>query len=187
MNKTINVPIPCHEDWDKMLPDTQGKHCLSCRKPVIDFTGWDTNEILLYLQNQGNVCGKFRNEQINAPDNETTEALAEKVLRSNISFYKKIAAVIILFFGVSLSACKSTPTLGNASISIGRNQKDSVAQPTTNQSDSIIDRGFVMGKVLSGRATNKTTRKPVPIKRPGKPDSTTLGTPAIIMKDSVAN
>ena len=37
-NIIIRIPEPCHEDWNKMTPDTNGKFCGSCQKSVFDFS-----------------------------------------------------------------------------------------------------------------------------------------------------
>ncbi len=34
----INMPEPCTEVWNKMLPENNGRFCLSCQKKVIDFS-----------------------------------------------------------------------------------------------------------------------------------------------------
>ena len=32
------IPEPCHENWNKMTPQEQGRHCAVCSKVVVDFT-----------------------------------------------------------------------------------------------------------------------------------------------------
>ena len=64
----ISVPEPCHEDWNKMTPVEQGKHCAVCQKNVVDFTTQDDEEILNFFKNyNGSACGRFTNEQLNRP------------------------------------------------------------------------------------------------------------------------
>ncbi|MBX9784039.1 MAG: carboxypeptidase-like regulatory domain-containing protein [Chitinophagaceae bacterium] len=64
----ISVPEPCHEDWNKMTPVEQGKHCAVCQKNVVDFTTQDDEEILNFFKNyNGSACGRFTKEQLNRP------------------------------------------------------------------------------------------------------------------------
>lgn len=102
MENKISIPKPCHENWDNMLPEEQGRHCLSCCKTVIDFSNWDNESIVTYLKqkNSERVCGRFSTDQIErqaAPQQE----LVHKVMRSRIPLLRKIAAIIILCFGLT--------------------------------------------------------------------------------------
>ena len=37
-SEDIEIPEPCHADWDAMRPEAQGKFCLECRKTVHDLS-----------------------------------------------------------------------------------------------------------------------------------------------------
>ncbi len=64
----LSIPSPCHEDWDKMTPCAQGRHCTHCSKTVIDFTAWsDTALYAFFTKKQGHVCGRFLSTQLNRP------------------------------------------------------------------------------------------------------------------------
>jgi hypothetical protein len=58
----ISIPKPCHEDWNQMTPNEQGRFCLSCQKTVVDFTKMDKSEIQQYFQTAVNekVCGRIK-------------------------------------------------------------------------------------------------------------------------------
>jgi hypothetical protein len=61
----IDVKQPCHENWQQMTPNEQGRHCLSCQKTVVDFTLMSDQEILHYISNaSSSVCGRFYNHQL---------------------------------------------------------------------------------------------------------------------------
>ncbi|WP_118950696.1 hypothetical protein [Taibaiella helva] len=102
MNKSIQIPKPCHENWDHMLPEEQGRHCLSCCKTVIDFSTWDKESILAYLQNKNGerVCGRFNAEQVTTAPAPSQQELLQGVLSSAMPLLRKIAAVIVLCFGL---------------------------------------------------------------------------------------
>lgn len=62
----LTIPEPCHESWDQMQPEEQGRFCLSCQKTVVDFSAMSDREVLAYFDNyKGNTCGRFNNEQLN--------------------------------------------------------------------------------------------------------------------------
>lgn len=62
----IDIPTPCHEDWDKMTPCAQGRHCAQCQKVVIDFSTWSDAALHRYFSQQNdNVCGRFQAGQLN--------------------------------------------------------------------------------------------------------------------------
>jgi len=62
----LTIAEPCHENWNQMLPEEQGKFCLSCQKTVVDFSAMSDREVLNYFNNNtGNTCGRFNNDQLN--------------------------------------------------------------------------------------------------------------------------
>jgi hypothetical protein len=61
----IEITYSCHEDWNKMTPAGNGRFCDSCSKKVVDFTGLNEKEILLYIKsNRNGGCGRFTTPQI---------------------------------------------------------------------------------------------------------------------------
>jgi len=65
MSLHLTIPKPCHEDWQQMLPEEKGRHCLACQKTVIDFTAMTDAELVSFFeQKPTGVCGRFRQEQL---------------------------------------------------------------------------------------------------------------------------
>ena len=71
----LDIPVPCHEDWAKMLPEEKGRHCKQCCKTVVDFTDMSDQEIVRYFQEKAQggggggkgsagTCGRFMAEQL---------------------------------------------------------------------------------------------------------------------------
>ncbi|HEY5969201.1 MAG TPA: carboxypeptidase-like regulatory domain-containing protein [Chitinophagaceae bacterium] len=62
----LQIPEPCHEDWDKMTPGDKGRFCDSCKKTVHDFTGMSDAQLIAFFKKQatGSVCGRFYNDQL---------------------------------------------------------------------------------------------------------------------------
>ena len=64
-NINISIPKPCHENWEAMTPAEKGRFCSVCSKTVLDFTKASDKEIISYLNNNKNACGRFNNYQLN--------------------------------------------------------------------------------------------------------------------------
>jgi hypothetical protein len=101
----ISIPEPCHEDWNKMIPNEKGRYCSACAKGVVDFTSKSKEEIQAYfIQNQGKkVCGRLSNEQLNRFDVHIPAA----VLREQRSFHKAFLLALFVVMGTSLFSCKN--------------------------------------------------------------------------------
>src|ERR1044071_8769805 len=63
----LQIPKPCHENWDNMSPVEQGKFCGSCQKQVVDFSNMSDREIAVFFKkpSTGSVCGRFMTDQLN--------------------------------------------------------------------------------------------------------------------------
>ena len=98
MNTNFSVPNPCHENWDAMKPESNGRYCDSCKKVVIDFTNKSNEEIADYLlQNSGKkLCGTFKNAQL-PPSHHNRQH--KKTIR--------FLAAVLLVFGMTLFSCES--------------------------------------------------------------------------------
>ncbi len=82
----IQINQPCHEDWNKMMPAKNGRHCESCSKIVVDFSNMTDAEIILALSQTSNACGRFKPEQLMRP------LLAEKAQKSKSRWHMLAAA-----------------------------------------------------------------------------------------------
>ena len=62
----LQIPEPCQENWDKMIPVDKGRFCDSCQKAVVDFTGMSDAQLIAYFKkpSTGSVCGRFYNDQL---------------------------------------------------------------------------------------------------------------------------
>src|SRR4051812_11325282 len=97
----IQIPSPCSENWNKMLPVGENnagckRYCNSCNKIIYDFTAKSDKEIIEHIKNAGNkICGSFHPSQLNR----------KLVYSYRLSFkFNKLAAGIIGFFYFSGSA-----------------------------------------------------------------------------------
>jgi hypothetical protein len=100
-NHKITIPKPCHEDWDKMTPNDNGRFCGSCSKNVVDFTNMLPDEIQMYFQQHSNVCGKFNNSQLDS----LTIQIPNRVFYSQTHFYKIFLLALFIAMGTTLFSC----------------------------------------------------------------------------------
>ena len=102
---SIQIPSPCHEDWNQMLPAEQGRFCQSCEKTVVDFSQMSDEQVLSYFklkqQNSERVCGRFRAEQVSKPVQIQWQSWPRSLQR----FAMALVAVVLLG---GASACHST-------------------------------------------------------------------------------
>lgn len=54
----------CHEDWNKMIPNSTGRHCTTCNLTVINLTGKSQNEIEEMKETKGKICGRIPRAQL---------------------------------------------------------------------------------------------------------------------------
>jgi len=101
----IQVPKPCHEDWNTMIADENGKFCGSCAKSVIDFTKMKAPEIQEYfIRNQGRkICGRFNNGQLES----VRISVPAQVLFSQTQFHKMFLLALFIAMGTTLFSCSN--------------------------------------------------------------------------------
>ena len=100
--KQIYIDKPCSENWDNMTPNEQGRHCMKCCKTVVDFSTWETADIISYIgTSSDNICGQVKATDVVIPSKpkQYSDALLDKVIHAPVSFIRKVAAVIVLCFG----------------------------------------------------------------------------------------
>ena len=100
-NFKLTIPEPCHEDWNKMLPDAQGKFCLSCQKSVIDFTKYTDEQLIEYftIYKDEKTCGRVLATQL-----DKTYTINLNNYQYNWTFQKIFLFSFILIFGIVYQA-----------------------------------------------------------------------------------
>lgn len=107
----IKIPIPCNEDWDKMTPKENGKHCDSCNKLVVDFTTMPTQDVLLYfVKNKAQkTCGHFYQEQIGTKYNSFHYYLLNAYCKADKLKLKslRLATMALISFVLIITGCNT--------------------------------------------------------------------------------
>lgn len=93
----LSIPEPCHEDWDKMTPIEQGRHCQSCNKTVIDFSIYTDKQLIeFFTKVKDNVCGQLSRFQV--------ERQLIQIEHSRYPFLQKLLFGTVLTAGIIGSA-----------------------------------------------------------------------------------
>jgi hypothetical protein len=97
----ITISEPCHEDWDKMTPNDNGRFCESCSKNVVDFRNMLPDEIQSYFLTNKNICGKFKKSQLDT----LTIQVPSRILYSQTHYHKIFLLALFVAMGTTLFSC----------------------------------------------------------------------------------
>src|SRR5262245_51571681 len=65
MKISISIPKPCHEPWQAMKPETNGRFCDSCQHVVMDLTrASDAELVRLFTSDTKPTCARFDPNQL---------------------------------------------------------------------------------------------------------------------------
>lgn len=136
----INIPEPCHEDWNKMTPNEKGAFCGSCQKTVVDFSKMDNAQIKDYFLNRSSekTCGRFQSNQLDKPI--PISVPARELSKVHLRPFAKFAAALFFVFGTSLFSCTTITgqTVGEAII------QDVEVSAISNTQDNELEVGKVV-------------------------------------------
>lgn len=152
MENQINVPKPCSQNWNSMIPNKDGRFCNSCSKTVIDFTKMEIPEIKNYLiENSGKegVCGHFKFDQV-----QTKESIKYHNLRNRISRIKIKPIKNLALFSVSL-LFTLTSCMGKAAIE---------GEPAVIDNDTISDSEIINKEKDTIKPTDSIKREVIQAK-----------------------
>jgi len=99
----ISIPEPCHENWAAMTPKTKGRHCKVCEKTVFDFTSKTDEYIVKTFEQNGKLCGRFKNSQLNR------ELSYSRKDNNNYLSYLVSSLFAFLAFGVNEAYAQGEP------------------------------------------------------------------------------
>lgn len=120
---SLQIPKPCHENWDKMNPSQQGKFCGSCQKNVIDFTSMSDAQLAnFFKRSKGEVCGRFNSEQLE------TDIFIPKKRIPWVRYFFQIALPAFLFSykGYTQGKVKADTTISSNDKSCNHNNQDRI-------------------------------------------------------------
>lgn len=155
MKPIVQIPEPCHEDWQTMSREEQGRFCGKCAHVVMDFTNKSNAEIADYLKaNAGHrVCGRVRSEQL-----VKKSVAPSKPAKRYRTFF---AALILVFGGMLFSSCEDQATVGKMYVAT-----DSIPQNDTVTNIPEIKPAFDSTKYLDSVKKADADKKVKTKKRP---------------------
>nr|WP_321224504.1 hypothetical protein [uncultured Psychroserpens sp.] len=103
----INIPEPCHEDWNKMTLQQKGRYCKSCEKTVFDFTSKTDEQIVKTFLNEGRVCGRYKSTQLNRA------LVLNRKEKNNYLSYVASTLFTFLSFGTQYVEAQGKPKIVN--------------------------------------------------------------------------
>jgi hypothetical protein len=127
MRKQIQVSIasPCHEDWNKMHANGNGRFCDHCEKTVVDFTTMSDAEIFRILsKNNKDVCGRLTERQMD-------RAILQPVSEKKKTLWAVLFTGLLAFATNTLSAQKRKTVGRVTKIESKLNCKPSITQQTS--------------------------------------------------------
>lgn len=145
----LSIPKPCHESWNSMTPVDDGRHCTSCCKTVVDFSGMTDDEIKAYFLNTMNrsVCGRFRIDQLGEKQKIQPIHISNHLKK----FWRKrpwgMIPVLFTSLLMCIAGCKSTYQTGEVDLnSAAPSVGDTTCHPQKSL-DQTPPQRMLMGKV----------------------------------------
>ncbi len=129
------IKKPCSENWDKMTPNEQGRHCEKCAMTVIDFTQMPEEEIIKTLQARKGqrTCGRLRKKPV--VQHFKTLSIYPNIERKTSWFPSGIYALSLA--SLLLASCGQPTTVGQVMLVDSLEQVDTFI--TNSLSDSVLD------------------------------------------------
>jgi hypothetical protein len=94
-NVSLSIPEPCTENWDNFTTTSNGRHCGSCSKTVIDFTKMSDRQILEFLQSKpAHTCGRFRADQLKTYSNQLPVKVNPGLMLLKAGFMSLLLALV---------------------------------------------------------------------------------------------
>ena len=176
----IRVDNPCMQDWASMEKSDKGRYCMHCAKTVIDFTKLSDRQAIQQIErNAGNLCGRFRPEQL-------SRSYSNYQSTNNTSLYKFLTGLLLL--GASKQVVAETNMgIKDKMVSVDHTQGiESSAIQIESSSDST--KNTISGIVLDASTREQLAFATINIKNTNISATTDLnGAFKLIVPDSLLN
>ncbi|KUF38686.1 hypothetical protein AS361_05485 [Myroides marinus] len=103
MKYRIEIPEPCHEDWNLMTPQDKGRHCAVCDKVVVDFSKASKQDIINHIKKEGKICGRIPRQYIGLN-------LEEEKIRKSFGLNGMVATMVNLLALTTISTAVAQET-----------------------------------------------------------------------------
>lgn len=149
---TLEIAYPCSENFDKMIPNSEGSFCNSCAKNVIDLSRKTNSEVAKFIsENKGeNICARLKTAQLEE------EFVFAEVSKFNNLKYAAVAASVLLVSNVSGQEKETVKT----EISVKQSNDYLIGKTTVNQNS--LDNASIL---MKGRLLESKSNKPFDSKK----------------------
>ena len=139
----LSIPEPCHQDWNKMTPNDQGRFCSSCSKTVVDFSTMSDAALMQYFENlkDSNVCGRVYTDQLE----RSIQPVAKPRKKIFVYWQYLLAFVMMITKG---QMAKAQGAMISGEVKMNKTLGDTILLPT----QSPISNEIVVGGLTSKRA-----------------------------------
>lgn len=126
----IQIPVPCHENWEAMSSGEKGRFCGVCSKNVTDFSRHTKDEIISFMAEKTSekVCGRVPVHLLH--DDQTLTMPREQRIKLG-----KFAFALMLVFGNFLFGYSQE----EQNVRIGKIKVNPVEQTQVPDTVSLID------------------------------------------------
>lgn len=149
-NYIIKIKNPCQQDWASMSQNELGKFCCTCSKTVVDFTKMTDHEAIQFMKlQQGKVCGRFNNQQLDRPISIIQNSNSNR-------FYKLVAGLTLI--GATNNLIASEKPISNSEIYAVRETQE---KPITDVQQEAISPSDSLKNVVRGKVIDKHGKEPI--------------------------
>ncbi|MET3026200.1 hypothetical protein ABXT06_05940 [Flavobacterium sp. UW10123] len=149
---TLEIADPCSENFDKMIPNSNGSFCSSCMKNVIDLSKKTNSEVAKFIaeNKDKNICARLKTTQLGE------EFVYNETSKINTLKYVAVAASVLL--ASNLSAQEKEPVQTEISRPNPNTYKVGKVAYNQNRNEEVLI--IIKGKLLEAK-TNKPFDKEV--------------------------
>ena len=131
----LSIPKPCHENWNAMTPNQQGRFCGACQKTVIDFSSMSDRQVAEFFKKPlGTLCGRLHPDQLE----RTFEMPAKRI--PWLKYFFTVSLPALLF---SLRATAQREMVGKIAVVKEKQWIDS----TTSPQEKVIHKPVTKGRI----------------------------------------
>ncbi|MEN2487868.1 hypothetical protein AAYQ05_08710 [Flavobacterium sp. B11] len=148
---TLEIATPCSENFDKMIPNSQGSFCNSCMKNVIDLSKKTNSEVAKFINENKdkNICARLKTKQLEE------EFVYNETSKINSLKYATVAASVLL--ASNLVAQEKEPI--KTEISCPKPDVYKVGKVAYNQIQNEEVSIIIKGKLLEAKTNKSFDRK----------------------------
>lgn len=138
---SVQVPVPCDEDWDNMIGDNRKRFCLGCEKDVYNLSAMSRRQAGKFAsKNAGKVCVRYSR----LPDGRvlTTDRILHQIFQRKSLVAAGVLAASVTFSGLAHAQNNATPSKNGLSKTVDSKNRDSktsqISFTITDPLDNII-------------------------------------------------